>query len=364
MSKPIFRQVALERLSSPEQLDQLMPVTSLRAWAALLALLLILITAFGWSLVGTLPTQVAGHGILIRGGQVLRVASPVPGQIAAVFVNVGHDVQTGQTIASLYTVDGASAPIIAAFSGRVVELLVGPGSVVAAGDGIANLDNVSRPLEAVVYVSAPDGKRIQPGLSVAVSPVNVSPEQFGFMRGVVRSVAPFPATSQSMMLVLANDQLVSEFAAAGAPIEVRIDLQPDSRTPSGYAWAAARLAGIENDIRLMPMGMHTVITEGGATFSDGQRQRLMIARAIVARPRILFFDEATSALDNRTQAIVGQSLESLQATRLVVAHRLSTILLADRIYVLEAGRVVQRGSYPELAGQEGPFRDLIKRQVV
>ncbi|MFN8505387.1 NHLP bacteriocin export ABC transporter permease/ATPase subunit [Kouleothrix sp.] len=130
------------------------------------------------------------------------------------------------------------------------------------------------------------------------------------------------------------------------------------------AWQAAELAGLADDIRQMPMGMQTVISEGGSTFSGGQRQRLMIARAIVGRPRILLFDEATSALDNRTQAIVSKSLERLQATRIVIAHRLSTIMNADRIYVVEAGRVVQQGGYAELAAVAGPFRELIQRQLV
>jgi ATP-binding cassette subfamily C protein len=130
------------------------------------------------------------------------------------------------------------------------------------------------------------------------------------------------------------------------------------------AWEAAELAGLADDIREMPMGMQTVISEGGSTFSGGQRQRLMIARAIVSKPRILLFDEATSALDNHTQAIVSASLEQLQATRIVIAHRLSTIMYADRIYVVDAGRVVQHGSYAELANQPGVFQDLIRRQLV
>jgi NHLM bacteriocin system ABC transporter ATP-binding protein len=129
------------------------------------------------------------------------------------------------------------------------------------------------------------------------------------------------------------------------------------------AWEAARMAGLAEDIEAMPMGMHTVISEGGGTLSGGQRQRLLIARAIVNRPRILFFDEATSALDNRTQAIVSASLERLQATRIVVAHRLSTIVNADRILVLERGRLVQSGTYAELMAQKGLFAELAKRQI-
>jgi len=129
------------------------------------------------------------------------------------------------------------------------------------------------------------------------------------------------------------------------------------------AWDAARMAGLEDDIKAMPMGMHTVISEGAETFSGGQRQRLLIARAVVHRPRIILFDEATSALDNRTQEIVSRSLERLKATRIVIAHRLSTIVNADRIFVLQGGRVVEAGTYQELVRQGGLFAQLAARQI-
>ena len=129
------------------------------------------------------------------------------------------------------------------------------------------------------------------------------------------------------------------------------------------AWEAARMAGFDEDIEHMPMGMHTVLTEGGGTLSGGQRQRLMIARAVVRRPKILLMDEATSALDNRTQAIVSKSLAHLNATRVVIAHRLSTVVNADRIFVVVAGRIAQSGTYEELIQTEGPFRDLAQRQI-
>jgi ABC-type bacteriocin/lantibiotic exporter with double-glycine peptidase domain len=129
------------------------------------------------------------------------------------------------------------------------------------------------------------------------------------------------------------------------------------------AWEAARMAGLDRDIKNMPMGMHTVVSEGGGTFSGGQRQRLMIARALVNKPRIIFFDEATSALDNETQRIVTQSMDSMQATRIVIAHRLSTIVNADRIFVLHFGELVQSGSYDELMNQTGPFVELARRQL-
>jgi ATP-binding cassette subfamily C protein len=129
------------------------------------------------------------------------------------------------------------------------------------------------------------------------------------------------------------------------------------------AWEAARHAGFAEDITRMPMGMHTVISEGGTNLSGGQKQRLLIARALALKPKILLFDEATSALDNRTQAIISESLDKLKVTRVVVAHRLSTIRNADRIYVLDCGRVVQQGCFQELAEQEGLFARLMARQI-
>ena len=129
------------------------------------------------------------------------------------------------------------------------------------------------------------------------------------------------------------------------------------------AWEAARMAGLAEDIEAMPMGMHTVVSEGAGTLSGGQRQRLLIARAIVSKPRIVFFDEATSALDNRTQAVVSESLARLNATRIVIAHRLSTIRNASRLYVMERGRLVESGGYDELIAADGPFAALARRQT-
>ena len=129
------------------------------------------------------------------------------------------------------------------------------------------------------------------------------------------------------------------------------------------AWEAARMAGLDDDVRRMPMGMHTMVSDGGGTLSGGQRQRLMIARAIVNRPRILLMDEATSALDNRTQAIVSASLDGLRATRVVIAHRLSTIQRADRIHVLVAGAIVESGTFDELMARDGVFASMARRQL-
>jgi len=163
------------------------------------------------------------------------------------------------------------------------------------------------------------------------------------------------AVRRQMGVVLQNGRLMS-----GTIFQ---NIAGVSQLTMDQAWEAARMAGLDRDVEMMPMGMFTFLGEGASTISGGQRQRLMIARAIASRPRILLFDEATSALDNRSQAIVSSSMDNLKATRIVIAHRLSTIISAGRIYVLVAGRIVQSGTYAELMEREGPFWYLATRQI-
>ncbi|WP_410536963.1 NHLP bacteriocin export ABC transporter permease/ATPase subunit [Streptomyces sp. KL2] len=130
------------------------------------------------------------------------------------------------------------------------------------------------------------------------------------------------------------------------------------------AWEAAAMAGLAEDIKAMPMGMHTMLSDGGGTISGGQRQRLMIAQALIRRPRILFLDEATSALDNETQSVVMASTRALRCTRVVIAHRLSTVMDADRVIVMSEGRVAQEGAPADLlADTGGLFHELVRRQL-
>ena len=128
------------------------------------------------------------------------------------------------------------------------------------------------------------------------------------------------------------------------------------------AWEAAETAGIADDIRAMPMGMNTMVSEGQGGISGGQRQRLMIARAIAPKPKLLIFDEATSALDNKTQKQVSEALDKMGCTRIVIAHRLSTIKHCDRILVLDGGSIVEDGTYDELIEKGGFFAELVERQ--
>ncbi|BAU12365.1 ABC transporter related [Leptolyngbya sp. NIES-3755] len=164
------------------------------------------------------------------------------------------------------------------------------------------------------------------------------------------------AVRRQLGVVMQNSRLMSE--------SIFENIASGALVTMDEAWEAARMAGFAEDIESMPMGMHTVISEGGTNLSGGQRQRLLIARSLVLKPKILLFDEATSALDNRTQAIVSQSLERLKVTRIAIAHRLSTIRNADRIYVLQNGRVVEQGNFDQLSNQAGLFAQLIERQKI
>jgi NHLM bacteriocin system ABC transporter ATP-binding protein len=177
-----------------------------------------------------------------------------------------------------------------------------------------------------------------------------------FFDGKALDTLDVSAVRRQLGVVLQNGKLVTgsiyENISGGLPLSL------------DQAWGAARMSGLADDIETMPMGMHTAIAEGINTLSGGQRQRIMIARAVARRPRILLFDEATSSLDNRSQAVVSDSLGALNVTRIVIAHRLSTVREADRIVVMDSGKIVQTGTFAELAEVKGIFADFAQRQLL
>ena len=222
-------------------------------------------------------------------------------------------------------------------------------------DGPLNLDDVTieaKPGEFIAFVG-PSGSGKSTTLRMLLG-FDVPEQGTVYYDGQDLSGLDVGAVRRQLGVVLQNGRINSESVFENISGGALIGMEE--------AWDAARMAGFAEDIENMPMGIHTVISEGGANLSGGQRQRLLIARALVLKPRIIFFDEATSALDNRTQAIVSESLDRLKVTRIAIAHRLSTIRNADRIYVIEAGRVVQQGTFKELASQEGMFAKLIAKQ--
>ena len=176
-----------------------------------------------------------------------------------------------------------------------------------------------------------------------------------FLDGNDLSGLDLVAVRQRMGVVLQHGRLV-----AGSIYE---NIAGTSPLSADETWSAARAAALEDDIRAMPMQMRTVVPADGAGLSVGQKQRLLIARAFARRPRVLLFDEATSALDNRAQAVVQATLKKLGATRVVIAHRLSSIRDVDRIYVLDGGRIVESGAYDDLIAGGGLFASLARRQL-
>ena len=164
------------------------------------------------------------------------------------------------------------------------------------------------------------------------------------------------AVRRQLGVVLQNGRLVG--GSIMDNLVGALPLAPDA------AWSALEAAAFADDVRAMPMGLNTVVDPSGSTFSGGQVQRLLIAKALINKPALLVLDEATSALDDVTQDAVARSIEQLNVTRLVVAHRLSTIRNADRIVVLQDGRVIEQGPFDELMAANGLFHQLVSRQVV
>jgi ABC-type bacteriocin/lantibiotic exporter with double-glycine peptidase domain len=164
--------------------------------------------------------------------------------------------------------------------------------------------------------------------------------------------------------MLVSSQELAPVAAANSSGRPERTAAGAAALPDREVMEALRKAGLADDVAAFPMGLETFVSEEGGTLSGGQRQRIMIARALVGNPAILFFDEATSALDNRTQAVVRESLHRLNVTRLAIAHRLSTVRNADKILVLDRGRLVESGRYDELMERAGAFFRLAERQLV
>jgi HlyD family secretion protein len=339
----MFRKSAVEKLSSPEQLDVMMQVTSPLGWLSLIALGVILLFVVIWSVVGSIAINVDGRGILLRGQAVLDITSGSGGRVTEVMVQSGQVVSKGQPVARLdqpelalkienareelrdverenaevssrgsslsaqyqsqlrelrakaatqkqmvdkglltnavlmrtreqitateqmlaqsqLTQSGragraesirrsieemesklASSTVVASpYDGRVIEVMTDPGALVGAGSRIVTLEPLDEDIETILYVPATEGKKIQPGMSVRISPSTVKAEEFGFMLGEVSRVSDFPMTPEGLRRVLRNDKLVEQLTGEGAPIEVVAKLVPDPSTPSGFRWSSSQ----------------------------------------------------------------------------------------------------------------------------
>ncbi|WEK54702.1 MAG: NHLP bacteriocin system secretion protein [Candidatus Cohnella colombiensis] len=283
MNKNVFRKVALERLSSPEQLDTLVRVTSLRGWLALTGLGLLIAIGLYWGFFGSLSTKLNSQGVLIRPGGLQSVFASSSGSITDIRVKEHDVVAKGDVIARIdqpqlleqikqtkaaitelklsATTDAEAkqqlkayevsysqllqqyeltSKVVSLYSGRVQEVKINKGGFVQSGSAIATVETIgtnSKNLEAVLYVPIQQGKKLLPGMDVDLSPSSINREEYGFMIGRVISVSEFPATAQGMMVTLGNEGLVQQMAMQGVVLEVRVDLVPDRNTFSGYAWS-------------------------------------------------------------------------------------------------------------------------------
>jgi hypothetical protein len=261
MSRQVFRKVALERLSSPEQLDQLVKITTPSGWLALAALMILLVMLLVWAVFGTVPSQVSGPAILIPTGGIKNVASPFAGQVRELLVTGGQTVAEGEVVATIDQLDGGeAADVVSPYSGRVLEVKVDDGYLVDRGTTLLNMeltgDDVR--LEAVMYVPLADGKKLEGGMSVQVAPSTVRQEEYGFMLGRVASVGTFPSTYEGLVRTLGSDDLVQALNVGTAPIEVHIELVPDESTVSGFEWSSPE--GPPTTVESGTLGTATVIT--------------------------------------------------------------------------------------------------------
>lgn len=238
----IFREVALERLASPEQLDLLLEVTSPKSWLALGALASLLIVAIVWSIVGSVPTEVTAPTILLNVGGVKNVIAIHEGQVSELVVGEGDVVEQGDLVALIAPLGTSETQeVISPYTGRILELKVDVGSLVHQGDSLANMEFVGDDveLEAIVYLSPSYGKTVQPGMSVKIVPATVRTEELGFLLGRVTSVGEFPSTREGIIRTLGSEDLVQALVTEQAPIEVRVSLLKDGTTESGYQWSSS-----------------------------------------------------------------------------------------------------------------------------
>lgn len=249
MSQNIFRESALERLSSPEQLDQLMTITSPRGWLSLAAVAVVLMAAIVWGVFGRVATTTTGQGIIIRAGGSFSVPALDGGQLDEVLVKRGDELKSGQVVAKLRpmsTGSTAAGPeatrdVVSPYNAQVLELLADRGDVVQPGARILNVEIQAGEHEVVLFLPAATGKQVQPGMAVQISPTTVPRDTYGFMLGTVTTVAPFPSTEAGMLRWLDNPGLVRRFVATAgdSPIEVDVALTVDPATVSGYKWSSS-----------------------------------------------------------------------------------------------------------------------------
>jgi hypothetical protein len=246
MARQIYRKEALERLSTPEQLDQLMRLTSPRAWIALLALGLLLLVALLWGLFGTISNVVEAQGVLLRRGGVKTIEGVAPGIVTEISVQSGEEVPEGKVLVRLDPVTPGGpkpAPIVTPFAARVLERIARVGEQIEKGTPLMILEPLGEPLLVRLYIPTNEGYQIQPRMPVQVWPAHAKKGEYGYLEGEVVGAAKFPITQAEMLRRIQNEDLGRQLAQAGPCLQVIVELTPDPGTVSGYKWSSSRGAG-------------------------------------------------------------------------------------------------------------------------
>jgi HlyD family secretion protein/Biotin-lipoyl like len=241
MQKSLFRQEAMDKTLSPDELDRLMRVTSPRGWLALIALLALVAAAVAWGVFGTIPVAVrAEEGVLLGGDSRHQIVSQTSGLITEVQVETGDTVKKGQVIARVRSNAGTESDVVSLFGGRVDSVVVEKGMLVRRGQNVAVVKEGKEPLAAFIFVPGEQGKQLKKGMRVQVLPSTVKAEEYGYIEGKVTSVSQFPVTKDEMFLLLENQSLVETLRTGDAQLRVDIKLHKDSSTPSGFKWSSAQ----------------------------------------------------------------------------------------------------------------------------
>lgn len=296
MDDEVFRKVSLERIASPEQLDQTMTVTSPKSILSLLAAGLLLIAIIVWSVFGTISTRIYGQGILMKSAGIRNIDHLAEGMITDIRIIPGDIIQVGDIVAridrreqineiiqmkedvrQLVEIKNTrqkeletknkekimdieeqivyiesliekgreelmySSFVVSPYSGRVLEVKFNKGDILTREATIASVElmgDAIKDLEAVIYIEAEHGKSIYTGMEVKISPSNVKKEEYGFLLGRVISVSEYSATNQGMLSVLGSEEMVSQLKGDRVPVEIRVELIPDAQTQSGYKWSS------------------------------------------------------------------------------------------------------------------------------
>lgn len=264
MNPSMFRKAALERLSSPEQLDLLISITNPRAWLMLAGLVAILAAGLVWGVTGKVSTTIDSRSILLTPGGIRNVVATYPGQIMALNprLSEGTEVEIGQgeMIAEvLYPGDARSQQINSPFDGRLLELKTAEGALVEAGDPLLSLELSGQEgeLESLLYLPAGQASQVEPGMKVRIALAGLPPETAGYLKGRVSSVAQFPSSLDGMLRMLGNPTLILALAVPEAPFEVEVELLKDAG--GSYEWSTS--PGPEIELRSGALGQASIILE-------------------------------------------------------------------------------------------------------